>query len=103
MTEEKGAAGTAGVRTAAPREANGISDLSREGLLELVTDLAKRWLAHDGLWFQAVEGAHGIDEAITLDAQAWERFTVIEAERIKRFLGLPERGGLDALERALKF
>ncbi|MHB0884508.1 MAG: DUF6125 family protein [Bacillota bacterium] len=103
MTEEKGAAGTAGVRTAAPREANGISDLSREGLLELVTDLAKRWLAHDGLWFQAVEGASGIDEAIALDAQAWERFTVIEAERIKRFLGLPERGGLDALERALKF
>ncbi|MHB8926440.1 MAG: DUF6125 family protein [Bacillota bacterium] len=80
-----------------------LDRLPRERLLQLLTDLAKRWLAHDGLWFQAVEGAHGMDEAIALDAQAWEKFTVVEAERIKRFLGLPERGGLDALEQALRF
>ncbi|HEY3316129.1 MAG TPA: DUF6125 family protein [Bacillota bacterium] len=80
-----------------------LEDLAPERLRELLTDLAKRWLAHDGLWFQAVEGAYGLDRAIALDARAWERFTVIEAERIKRFLGLPERGGLDALDRALRF
>ena len=80
-----------------------IADLSKEQLLVLLTDAAKRWLAHDGLWFQAVEGAHGLDEAIRLDAEAWARFTVIEAKRIKEFLELPEAGGLDALAQALKF
>jgi hypothetical protein len=66
-------------------------------------DFAKRWLAHDGLWFQAVEQVHGLDEAVELDAMAWRRFTVIEAKRIMAFLDLPKNGGLDALERALKF
>ena len=41
-----------------------VGDLSRDRLLELLQDMAKRWLAHDGLWFQAVERAHGMDEAI---------------------------------------
>lgn len=80
-----------------------IGDLSKEQLLELLADNAKRWLAHDGLWFQAVERAHGLEEAIALDAEAWEKFTVIEARRIMSFLGLGDNGGLDALAQALKF
>ena len=32
-----------------------LSSLSRPELEDLVVDLSKRWLAHDGLWFQAVE------------------------------------------------
>ncbi|HHW73863.1 MAG TPA: hypothetical protein GX744_01230, partial [Firmicutes bacterium] len=71
-----------------------IENLSKEQLHELLIDFAKRWLAHDGLWFQAVEGAHGMEEAIRLDAAAWERFTVLEARRIMNFLGLREGGGL---------
>lgn len=78
-----------------------IRDLSKEQLHELLIDFAKRWLAHDGLWFQAVEGAHGMEEAIRLDAAAWERFTVLEARRIMNFLGLREGGGLAALKKAL--
>ena len=78
-----------------------IKDLSKEQLHELLIDFAKRWLAHDGLWFQAVEGAHGMEEAIRLDAAAWERFTVLEARRIMNFLGLREGGGLAALKKAL--
>ena len=81
----------------------GIEDLSHEQLLELTRNFAKNWLAHDGLWFQAVERAHGIDEAIALDAEAWERFSPIEAKRIKALLNLPERGGLEALQRALDY
>jgi hypothetical protein len=65
--------------------------LSREELLVLLKNFAKNWLAHDGLWFQAVERAHGMEEAMELDAQAYERFSAIEAKRIKDFLGLPER------------
>lgn len=64
---------------------------------------AKDWLAHDGLWFQAVERAFGLERAVALDAEAWRAFADIEARRIKEFLGLPDGGGLDALERALEF
>ncbi len=80
-----------------------FNNLSREQLEELLRDFAKRWLAHDGLWFQQVEKHHGIDEAIKLDAGAWEQFTVIEARRIMDFLGIQAGGGLPALNRALQF
>ncbi len=80
-----------------------LKDLSREQLEYLLTDFAKRWLAHDGLWFQAVEQAHGLEQAIEMDIKAWERFTVLEATRIMKFLGLEPGGGLAALKEALKF
>ncbi|NLA27718.1 MAG: hypothetical protein GX878_10040 [Firmicutes bacterium] len=79
------------------------SQLTKEQLHELLIDFAKRWLAHDGLWFQAVEKAHGMEEAIKLDAAAWERFTVLEAKRIMGFLDLESGGGLEALKKALGF
>jgi hypothetical protein len=80
-----------------------IDDLSREGLLTLVRNFAKNWLAHDGLWFQAVEQRRGIDEAIDADAAAWERFSPIEAQRIRELLGLGERPGLEGLQQALDY
>ena len=52
----------------------------------------------DGLWFQAVEQVYGMDAALALDREVWEQFAVIEAQRIKERLALPENGGLDALE-----
>jgi hypothetical protein len=78
-------------------------DLSKEELLAFIGDAAKNWLAHDGLWFQAVEKQHGMDAAIELDRQAWEKFTVIEAERIMKRLEIPPDGGIPALVQALKF
>lgn len=80
-----------------------IASLTREQLQELLSDMAKRWLAHDGLWFQAVERGHGMEEAIRLDAEAWHGMTRNEAQRILRFLGADSGGGLDLLERALRF
>jgi len=80
-----------------------IDDLSREELLTLVRNFAKNWLAHDGLWFQAVERRRGIDEAIDADAAAWERFSPIEAQRIREFLGLGEKSGLEGLQKALDY
>jgi hypothetical protein len=74
----------------------------QEDVLEALTDAAKNWLAMDGLWFQAVEEAFGMDAAIALDRRIWEQFAVIEARRIKERLALPEKGGLDALEIAFK-
>ena len=80
-----------------------ISDLSKEELLALLQDAAKNWLAHDGLWFRAVEEKFGFDAAIELDKKAWEVFTVIEVKRIKKRLGIKSDGGIPALVQALKF
>ena len=67
--------------------------LPKEDLVAIIEDAAKNWLAHDGLWFLAVERAHGMDEAMRLDAQAWEQFTVIEARRIMKRLGCSPAAG----------
>jgi hypothetical protein len=79
-----------------------IKDLSREGLLKLLEIYAKNWAAHDGCWFLAAEEKYGLGAAMALDAAAWQRFAPIEAERIKTSFGLPDHGGLPALEQALK-
>lgn len=80
-----------------------IDDLNAQKLNELLTDAAKNWLAHDGLWFRAVEEKFGIDAAMELDKKAWEKFTVIEAKRIMRRFNIPQEGGIPALIQALKF
>jgi hypothetical protein len=68
----------------------------------LINDFAKLWLAHDGLWFQAVENEFDIDTAIKLDGIAWSRFSPIEAGRILKRLGKEPGGGLDLLDEALQ-
>ncbi len=80
-----------------------IQDLNREELLAFLQGAAKNWLAHDGLWFQAVEDRLDLETAMDLDALAWEKFTVIEARRIMQFLSLEPGGGIPALLQALKF
>jgi hypothetical protein len=80
-----------------------LSKLSREQLEQLLIDFAKRWLAHDGLWFQQVEQTYGMGEAIRLDIGAWESFTMLEAQRIMVLLGIKPGGGLAALREALQY
>lgn len=79
------------------------NDLDREMLENMLVDFAKNWLAHDGLWFQAVERQFGMEKAIELDREAWERFTVIEAKRIMARHGIPENSGLEGLKKALRY
>ncbi len=79
-----------------------LETLPKEELVRIIVDDAKNWLAHDGLWFQAVEAAHGMDAAIAADRAAWERFTVVEASRIMERLGLVAGGGIPALLECLK-
>jgi len=80
-----------------------VKDLTKEELWALLKDASKNWLAHDGLWFQAVENKFGIDAAMELDRKAWKNFTVIEAKRIMKRLGIEPGGGIPALVHALKF
>ena len=83
-------------------ETDDLSKLSKEQLEELVRTYARNMLALDGVWFQSVEKQLGMDEAIYHDKEAWKRFTVIEARRIKEFLKLEEHAGLEGLKRALQ-
>jgi len=80
-----------------------VKDLSKKELLELLADASKNWLAHDGLWFRAVEDKFGLEAAMDLDRKAWEEFTVIEAKRIMKRLEIESGGGIPALVQALKF
>ena len=80
-----------------------LEKLSKEELINLVEIYAKHWLAMDGVWFQSVEAKRGMAEAMEHDENAWRRFTVIEASKIKQLLKLPERSGVAGLEKALKY
>lgn len=79
-----------------------LNDYSKEELIVWLNDAAKLWLAHDGLWFQSVERKHDMAHAIEHDTNAWEKFSPIEAKRIKKRLNLGERPGLEGLKLALK-
>lgn len=78
-----------------------LRQLSRSELLEYVQMCSKNLFAIDGTWFQALESEMGMDAAMHYDASAWERFTVSEAQRLKRFLRLEDDCGLEGLARAL--
>ncbi|KPJ74120.1 hypothetical protein AMJ52_01785 [candidate division TA06 bacterium DG_78] len=80
-----------------------LQNLNKEELVKLLTDAAKNWLCHDGLWFQAVEKKFGINAAIELDGKAWKEFTQIEAQRIMKRLNMKSGGGIPALIQALNF
>jgi hypothetical protein len=79
-----------------------LQSLDRQTLIDMLQDQAKNWLAHDGLWFQAVERHSGLDVAIALDREAWMDFTRIEARRIMERHHIAAGGGLDALATALQ-
>lgn len=74
-----------------------LSRLSKDELIQIILDDAKNWLAHDGLWFQAIEKSHGMQVAIDADRDAWEKFTVVEAKRIMARLDIAPGGGIPAL------
>jgi len=76
--------------------------MGRDELRAFLGDAARLWLAHDGLWFQAIERRGGQELAIACDRDAWAQFSPLEARRIRERLGLAPDGGLEALDRALR-
>jgi hypothetical protein len=80
-----------------------LQELDRNTLEGMLEDFAKNWLAHDGLWFQAVERHFSMDSAIQLDTEAWRDFTVIEAKRIMKRHNIPAGSGLEGLKTALGY
>ncbi|MBI9088018.1 MAG: cytosolic protein [Desulfobacterium sp.] len=80
-----------------------LTEMSREDLLGLLKTMGVNWLANDGIWFQAVEQRHGMNDAKRCNDTCWTRYSPYEAKRIKEVLDLPENGGIPALKKALKF
>jgi len=80
-----------------------LLNLPREVLLNFMDDVAKNWLANDGVWFQTVEFNSGMFDAKRCNDSCWVRFSPFEAESIKQFLGLPKKAGLEGLKKALSF
>ena len=78
-----------------------LESFSKEELIDLIELYSNNWLAMDGVWFQSIENELGMAEAMKHDANAWYRFTKIEAQKIKKFLKLPDNSGLDGLAQAL--
>ena len=64
-----------------------IESLTHDQMVELLEIYAKNLVALDGTWFQSVERDDGMDAAMHHDREAWRRFSVSEARRIKKFLG----------------
>ena len=79
-----------------------LLDMPRERLLDLLWDLAVNWLSYDGIWFQAVEFAHGMNDAKRCNDTCWAKFSPFEAWSIKRYLNLPEQPGLEGVKQALQ-
>jgi hypothetical protein len=80
-----------------------LQHLSRAELLKLIEVHAKNWLAHDGCWFLAAEEKYGHEAAVELDTRACGLFSAVEARRIMKAFEIPPDGGLDALEKALRY
>jgi len=80
-----------------------VSKESETEIIALIQDLAKTWVASDGVWFQAVEARAGMAVAKEINDTCWANFAALEASKILAFLGLQAGGGLRVLQQALEF
>jgi hypothetical protein len=80
-----------------------LFEIENSKIDELMEVVAKTWLANDGMWFQAIEFKHGMNDAKRCNDSCWAQFSPYEAFAIKRFLKLEDRCGLEGLKKALNF
>lgn len=80
-----------------------VAEMDEDRLNELLQGLAKNWLVMDGVWFQAVEKARGMNDAKRCNDSCWGKFSPYEAHAIRQFLNLGDRPGLAGLKKALNF
>jgi len=80
-----------------------LREMPPDRLKALLDAAAVNWLANDGVWFQAVEFTHGMNDAKRCNDSCWAHFSPFEARAIRDFLGLPPKPGLAGLKKALGF
>jgi len=69
-------------------EKEAFETISKEQLIELFKMSAQLMLTIDGLWFVGAEKIMGIDKTMKLDEDVWHQFGALEANRMKKFLGM---------------
>ncbi len=62
--------------------------MSKPQLIELLKLYAQLLLTVDGLWFMGTEKAKGVEDAVKYDKEVWRLFGTLEANRMKKFLGM---------------
>lgn len=67
----------------------------------LLSAVAKSWLAADGIWFQSVEKLEGMATAKKINDLCWRYFSPHEAASIRHLTGISSSPGLDGLRQAL--
>ncbi len=80
-----------------------LINMPREKLISLIDAMSINWLADDGVWFQTVETRQDMYTSKRCNDTCWTRFSPLEASMIKSLLNIPERGGIEGLEEALRF
>ncbi len=78
-----------------------LAALPREALVDLVEKLSINWLANDGIWFRRWNAASAWARPSGATIPAGRGSRPSRRLRIKKLLGLPERGGIPALKQAL--
>lgn len=74
-----------------------------QALGDLRDSIAKNWLVNDGIWFQTLEFSRDMNDAKRCNDTCWARFSPVEAESIKKILGLSDQSGIEGLKKALEF
>ena len=69
-------------------EAEAFEAMSKPQLIELLKLYAQLLLTVDGLWFMGTEKAKGVDDAIKFDKEVWRQLGELEANRMKKFIGM---------------
>ena len=78
-----------------------LEEFSKEELIDLLEISSKNIVAMDGIWFQVLEEAFGMDKTMEYDAEVWRRYSPAEARRLKTYFGMEEHPGLEGLAKAL--
>lgn len=79
-----------------------LEGLSKKELLNVIEMFSMNWLTVDGLWFTLVEDKYGLEAALDLDLKMWKQHALIEARRIKKYMGM-EEVGVKGILKALSF
>ena len=69
-------------------ERKALEAISKEQLIKLFKMSAQLMLTIDGLWFAGVEKIMGLNSTMKLDEGVWRQFGALEANRMKKFLGM---------------
>ncbi|MBN1828099.1 MAG: cytosolic protein [Deltaproteobacteria bacterium] len=71
-------------------------DLNTDELAGLVMDLVHRIAVHHTLWFREAEHQFGLDRALLIMDEAWEKSLTIQMNRLAATLGFEMKQGLPA-------